>query len=253
MSLPAPVTPAVIVLLLCVTAVAVRGLTELDMVVPDQNPGPTNYSAHVDRALEYERYADWRHAAYEWTLAIEKAPSTIGSKPQAIAWLYVSRAHVFNALHASKLALADCLIALKLNPRSADAYDQEHFAFSGLHDCARAIQAEQQALKLFPKAMHLYLNSMAWIHATCPDAHVRDGKVAVAEATRACEATRWKDGHLLDTLAAAYAEAADFTKAIECEQRAMSRVGRSTPIHSQMDQRLAVYKQRRPYREIAGE
>ena len=38
--------------------------------------------------------------------------------------------------------------------------------------------------------------SRAWLWSTCPDAKYRDGKKAVASATRACELTDWNDSAL---------------------------------------------------------
>ena len=62
---------------------------------------------------------------------------------------------------------------------------------------------------------------LAWILATCPVAAIRDGKRAMAEATVACELTRWKDPDCVDTLAAACAEAKDFDGAVKWETQAI--------------------------------
>ncbi len=51
-------------------------------------------------------------------------------------------------------------------------------------------------------------NQLAWIRATCSDASVRNGKEAVAAASKACELTEWKDWEFIDTLAAACAKPA---------------------------------------------
>jgi tetratricopeptide (TPR) repeat protein len=64
-------------------------------------------------------------------------------------------------------------------------------------------------------------NNLAWIYATSPLIHIRDGDEAVTLALKACELTDFKEPEALDTLAAAYAEAGNFEKAIEYQERAI--------------------------------
>ena len=88
----------------------------------------------------------------------------------------------------------------------------------------------------------------AWIRATCPDAKYRDGKQAVASATRACELTEWKDAITLDTLAAAYAEAGDFDAAVKWQTKANAMFPEGKD-KSEGEARLKLYQARKPYRE----
>jgi hypothetical protein len=82
--------------------------------------------------------------------------------------------------------------------------------------------------------------------ATCPEDGIRDGKKAVAAAKKACELTGWKDAVLLDTYAAAQAEAGDFDAAVRWEARAIEL----TPKDSQKEyrQRLELYRMSKAYR-----
>ena len=64
------------------------------------------------------------------------------------------------------------------------------------------------------------LNDTAWVLATCADAALRNGTEAVTLAGHAVDLTSGRDPVLLATLAAAYAEAGRFDKAVELEQRA---------------------------------
>jgi tetratricopeptide (TPR) repeat protein len=88
----------------------------------------------------------------------------------------------------------------------------------GEHD--DAVADFKRALEVEPKESGL-LNNYAWVLATSPDDDVRNGKLAVELATRACEETNYEESHILSTLAAAYAEAGDFAKATEWSQKAI--------------------------------
>ena len=65
-------------------------------------------------------------------------------------------------------------------------------------------------------------NDLAWMLATAPEDGIRDGKRALKLALRADEAVSSSDPYLLDTLAAAYAETGDYTKALATARKALS-------------------------------
>lgn len=67
-----------------------------------------------------------------------------------------------------------------------------------------------------------FLNAYAWFLATSPDDRVRDGNRAVELARDAAEITAWNDAAILDTLAAAYAEAGDFPSAVKMQTRVVA-------------------------------
>jgi Tfp pilus assembly protein PilF len=91
-------------------------------------------------------------------------------------------------------------------------------------------------------------NNRAMIWATAPDARLRDGRQAVAAATRACTLTDWKNAFYIDTCAAAHAEAADFDEAVKLQNRAITL---ATSEHTREDfrSRLRLYQAKQPYRE----
>ena len=65
------------------------------------------------------------------------------------------------------------------------------------------------------------LDELAWLLGTYPDSKSRDGTEAVRLAERACVLTERRIPALLDTLAAAYAEAGDFPRAISTVEEAL--------------------------------
>jgi tetratricopeptide (TPR) repeat protein len=71
------------------------------------------------------------------------------------------------------------------------------------------------------------LDELAWLLATYPDSKSRDGAEAVRLAERACALTDRQVPAFLDTLAAAYADAGDFSRAVAAGEEALNR-GRAT-------------------------
>jgi tetratricopeptide (TPR) repeat protein len=111
-----------------------------------------------------------------------------------------------------------------------------------------AVEILQQGIALDPKDGWSY-NQLAWIKATSPDASVRNGSEAVAAANKACELTSWKNPRYIDTLAAAYAEAGDFKRAVEFQERALRTANRTNSERQPMRERLSLYRQSQPFRE----
>ena len=65
-------------------------------------------------------------------------------------------------------------------------------------------------------------NSLAWLLATCPDDTIRDGPRALEHAQRAAKDTGSRNAAILDTLAAAHAEAGDFPAAVQHAEQAIA-------------------------------
>jgi tetratricopeptide (TPR) repeat protein len=96
----------------------------------------------------------------------------------------------------------------------------------------------------------LALNNFSWLLATCPNANVRDGAAAVVFAEKAVAGTSRKAPLYLDTLAAAYAEAGQFTNAVSTQREAVGLVqGRADK--AGYAARLKLYESNSPYREAS--
>ena len=87
-----------------------------------------------------------------------------------------------------------------------------------------------EARKSLEQAVHLdpsdpsTLNDLAWMLATTKDARVRNGRRAVTIATKACTLSNWDNAFSIDTLAAAYAAAGNFSDAVKYQEMAISRL-----------------------------
>ena len=115
---------------------------------------------------------------------------------------------------------------------------------------AEAVQQYKFALAQKPDMIE-WLNNLAWLLATCPDASVRDGSEAMRLAQHACELTQNQKTVCLGTMAAACAEAGRFDDAIANAQKACDHAtaeGESELLES--NQRLLkLYQDHKPYRE----
>ena len=113
---------------------------------------------------------------------------------------------------------------------------------------ARSLEDYEELLRVQPDSPWAE-NGRAWTWATCPDAKFRDGKRAVPAAKRACELTNWHNGAVLDTLAAAYAEAGDFPAAVHWQTEALKYVPPAWEETPGFRARLVLYRSGKPYRE----
>jgi uncharacterized protein len=120
------------------------------------------------------------------------------------------------------------------------------------HSGQGVAQSDARALTWYRKASAAgdpsALRAAAWLLATSPKSEVRDGHAAVELARRATAAKR-KDPKALDTLAAAYAEAAQFNKAINTENEAIALTQEDEDKRDFLS-RLKLYQAKMPFREL---
>jgi hypothetical protein len=95
------------------------------------------------------------------------------------------------------------------------------------------------------------MNNLAWILATVADEKLRNGTEAVELAVRASSGSQEAPTMFIGTLAAAYAEAGQFEKAVETAQKACDLASaRGEPELLKRNQELLeLFRKRQPYRE----
>jgi len=108
-------------------------------------------------------------------------------------------------------------------------------------------------LRLAPNYLPL-LKQTAWVMATSPDRSARNGAEAVTLAERARRLTGGHEPEILDTLAAAYAEAGRFPEAIETAHRAINLAAeqKKRPLAEALKRRAELYEAKMPYRDAHG-
>ncbi|MEW6359463.1 MAG: tetratricopeptide repeat protein [Planctomycetota bacterium] len=145
--------------------------------------------------------------------------------------------------------------AIRLEPNDPQAYYDLAALLARRGDFAGAIQRLTESCRLRPNAVEP-ADRLAWLLATCGDPALRDGQRAVELAERTCRMTGNQDPRLLDTLAAAYAEAGRFRDAVATAQRALRLLDDraqhlSAEERDRLDrdlrERLVLYMSDRPY------
>jgi tetratricopeptide (TPR) repeat protein len=96
--------------------------------------------------------------------------------------------------------------------------------------------------------------ALAWLLATAGDEHLRDGTRALQVAEDAAQRTQRQDPHVLNSLAAAYAEVGRYADAAAVAAQAMglARSSGQTALHDALAERLAQYRAGQPVRDRAG-
>lgn len=197
----------------------------------------------------------------EWNAAIGDCSKAIEVDPTfALAYFYRGSIHLQKGENSE--AISDLTQAIRLAPDDAACYAARAQAYQGrahfrlakdqasaANDLQSAQSDYRQLIRLNAKDADAF-NALAWLQATCPLDEIRDGKAAVANALQACELTNYKSAGFLDTLAAAYAEAGDFEKAITWQYGAMDLA--APPQKARMQERVKLYEKQEPYRDSPG-
>ncbi len=233
---------------------------------------PTFY---LSRAANFGAQKKYDEAIADITMVIQSYPN---------AEVYALRAGYYSAKNDWNAALSDWNENLRLEPKDSNGLFGRGNVFLKLGEFEKAISDLQKAVQFFstdtktnetPSQIiegdqnqmmfvqynllithnivpyERICNSLAWLLATCPDAKCRDGKKAVAFAMEACEHTSWKADPIIDTLAAAYAEAGDFAAAVKFENQALQQTD-SISRHSAYQQRLSLYQQHQAFHQTAN-
>jgi tetratricopeptide (TPR) repeat protein len=151
-------------------------------------------------------------------------------------------------LRQYKEAVMDFTAALRRD-KSAQAHMFRGIAFSELGEYERALLDLEEAVRGGPRDAHAH-NALAWVLATASVPGFRDGPRAVELALKACKLSGYGDPNHLDTLAAAYAEAGNFAEAVKWQEKALADPAFAADEHKEAKERLALYRARKPYRNI---
>jgi tetratricopeptide (TPR) repeat protein len=147
-------------------------------------------------------------------------------------------------------AVQHCRAALFIRPDDADCHTVLAVALDQQGETAEAIHQYEKAVEISPKSISP-LTNLAWLLATSSTDALRDGNKAVKLAGEANQLAGGANPVVLRTLAAAYAEAGQFAKAIESAQAAiqLARLSGDNSLASDVEEQLGFYRLGVPYRE----
>src|SRR5436190_21038126 len=163
--------------------------------------------------------------------------------------LYV-RSQIYSREGKYDLALKDCNEALRQDRSVVEAALLRADINARLGKYAEASKEYNYLVSLHPKRVTLarVLSDRAWFYATCPNGSFRNGQQAIKDAKAACSIMVWKDEHMIDTLAVAYAEAGDFNSAVQYVSQALAVKGISPNGAKLFQKHLALFQQNKPIR-----
>jgi tetratricopeptide (TPR) repeat protein len=144
--------------------------------------------------------------------------------------------------------------ALLINPNFAEAHYNLALVLQAQGKLKEAIDHLQQAVKIRPAYVDAH-NRLAWVRATWPEAPLRNAVEALEQAERANELCAGRQPAVLDTLAAAYAEAGRFPEAVATVRKALELAKQqpgNAALADGLQTRLALYQAGKPYRQTVS-
>jgi len=191
----------------------------------------------------YEKLGDRQRAIGYWQQAIKLDPQ--------FAEPHRSLGSALLASGDPETAIRYLERSLQLDGRLARAEIDLALAHLAQGNSAEAARHLQQATRMLPKVAEA--NNLAWILATAPDEKLRNAKEAVRLADLACKASDYELPDLLDTLAAANANAGNFDAALKWSDKAikLARESQKQPLVEAFESRRRLYAEQQPYRDPA--
>ncbi len=182
---------------------------------------PRDQQAHFNLGRQLKAQGHWSEAAREFLAVTRLLPGD----------------------YLARLALVECLVRSGQTREAAGQMEET----LRLLTARPASPRNQQALR----ATAALLNNLAWSLATASRPEDRDAAHAVQFAERACELTQNQSAALLETLAAAYAEAGRFQEAVRAGEQActLATLSRDQGLLRKIQERLENYRAGRPYHE----
>ena len=200
--------------------------------------------------VAYQQTTFWRNSISLWEDAVAVTPDNQTAHQNLAAALWSKGRTAEANKHSRAAAIAHARTTLKDYPFDVATHNDLGVLLAQNGDVRGGIEQWEISLQLSPDDGNA-LNNLAWVLATYPTDTIRDGKRAVELAVKATTLPGGNVPIVIRTLAAAYAEAGDFSKAIETGQRALdlATAQSNTSLLSTLRHEIELYQAHTPYRE----
>ena len=200
--------------------------------------------------VAYQQTTFWRNSISLWEDALAVTPDNQTAHQNLAAALWSKGRTAEANKHSRAAAIAHARTTLKDYPFDVATHNDLGVLLAQNGDVRGGIEQWEISLQLSPDDGNA-LNNLAWVLATYPADTIRDGKRAVELAAKATTLPGGNVPIVIRTLAAAYAEAGDFSKAIETGQRALdlATAQSNTSLLSTLRHEIELYQAHTPYRE----
>jgi protein O-mannosyl-transferase len=200
--------------------------------------------------LAYRQTTYWRDSVTLWERALAVTSDNQTAHQNLAAALWTKGRIAESTQHARAAAIVHARTTLKDFPLDVPTHNDLGVLLIQNRDIHAGIEQWEISLQIDPNDGNA-LNNLAWMLATYPADTVRDGKRAVELAGKATTLPGGNVPVVLRTLAAAYAEAGDFSNAITTAQRAidLATAQNNTSLLATLRHEMELYRARTPYRE----
>jgi tetratricopeptide (TPR) repeat protein len=198
---------------------------------------PKFAKAYSNRAALFEVAGKLPQALADFERAIELDPN--------LAVAHRGRGRACHLLGRLDEALRHYDVAVRLAPDDAFAAASRAAVLTDVGRYREAADGYENAIKLDPNSSYA-LGGSAWLLATCPDDSVRNPRLAIDRAEAAIKLTGGNEAASYDTLAAAQANAGNYTAAIHSIRRAVDMA--PSQERAIYQDRMLIYESAKPYR-----
>ena len=204
----------------------------------------------VSIILAYQQTTYWCDSISLWEHALAVTPDNQTAHQNLAAALWTKGRIAESHQHSRAAAIAHACTTLKDYPYDVPTHNDLGVLLVQNGDVRAGIEQWEVSLQIDPNDGNA-LNNLAWVLATCPADAIRDGKLAVELAVKATTLPSVDVPIVLRTLAAAYAESGDFSKAIDTAQHAadLATAQNNTSLLATLRHEIELYQACTPYRE----